>query len=144
MGLSRNPVTDRQRSASYQKNAQSQRHRSLGNDAENRRVEAVSAEIVTPFNPGWLRTCRTGRFSRLISPWPPFLKALDAQSLGACSSWRSVPRAGSTQHKIVRRSRASIVASADEKVLAISIDRTCRDLAHLVKTDGEDAVSERI
>ncbi|WP_413746920.1 recombinase family protein [Synechococcus sp. MIT S9507] len=38
----------------------------------------------------------------------------------------------------------SVVAPADEKVLASSIHRTYRDLAHLVKTDGEDAVSERI
>jgi len=38
----------------------------------------------------------------------------------------------------------SVVAPVEEKVLAISIHRTYRDLAHLVKTDGEDAVSERI
>ena len=39
-------------STSHQKDGQAQRHRSLGNDAKIRRVEAVSAEVVR-----WLLAC---------------------------------------------------------------------------------------
>ena len=57
MGHRRDQAITGQRSASHQANAQAQRHRSLGDHAEVRRVETLPAQVVTPFNRGSENRC---------------------------------------------------------------------------------------